>query len=375
MKPRILLLSAYDATSHRLWHERLVSLFPEYDWTCLSLPPRHFNWRIRGNSLYWGFNDTASLSAPFDLLIATSMVDLSSLRGFVPALSAVPTLVYFHENQFVYPPGRQRGDNVEPQLVPLYAALCANRIAFNSAFNRHTFLEGAKTLLNRLPDRMPETVMQRLEDSIVLPVPIPDFESTRAADARPPESIATLDLVWNHRWEYDKGTDLLLALVQEVYARQLRVRFHIVGEQFREQPPEFGAMDALLDEHAEALSLTRGHFAHIADTTDYHALLTRCDVVLSTARHDFQGLAIQEACLAGCTPLAPAALVYPEYLDCAHLYPVTNDLATDAGTIADRLALWLEDRNQGIALPRQRLDAYKASAVRGRYAELFESLL
>jgi len=53
---KILLLSAYDAASHRHWREMLVTGFPEHDWTVLTLPPRHFNWRMRGNALSWAMN-------------------------------------------------------------------------------------------------------------------------------------------------------------------------------------------------------------------------------------------------------------------------------------------------------------------------------
>ncbi|MDC0414664.1 DUF3524 domain-containing protein, partial [Gammaproteobacteria bacterium] len=112
MSYKILLLSAYDAMSHTIWRRRLAAMFPEHEWTQLALPPRHFNWRIRGNSLQWALNEQDALTQDYDLLIATSMVDLASLRGFVPSLSKIPTLLYFHENQFVYPEGNtQRSNN------------------------------------------------------------------------------------------------------------------------------------------------------------------------------------------------------------------------------------------------------------------------
>ena len=59
-------------------------LCPKHDWTVLSLPARYFSWRIRGNSLSWAFGERERLQQPYDLIIATSMVDLTSLRGFVP---------------------------------------------------------------------------------------------------------------------------------------------------------------------------------------------------------------------------------------------------------------------------------------------------
>ena len=47
---RVLLLSPYDAMSHRYWREGLKNTFTEYEWVELTLPPRYFNWRIRS----WG---------------------------------------------------------------------------------------------------------------------------------------------------------------------------------------------------------------------------------------------------------------------------------------------------------------------------------
>jgi len=94
---RILLLSAYDAHSHRRWRQGLVAAFPEWRWTVLTLPPRFFSWRVRGNSLSWAFSERETLEQSYDVLVATSMTDLSALKGLVPAL------VYCHENQFAYP--------------------------------------------------------------------------------------------------------------------------------------------------------------------------------------------------------------------------------------------------------------------------------
>lgn len=370
MKPRILLLCAYAAASHQLWSSRLQRLFPEYAWTSLTLPPRHFNWTIRGNSLLWAFTEQQILQQPWDVLIATSMVDLSSLRGFVPALTRIPTLVYFHENQFAYPQDAHRADNVEPQLVPLYAALCADRIVFNSQFNRSTFLQGANDLFRRLPDAIPAAVIRRLEDSCVIPVPVP----TPVAERAPRLAANILEVVWNHRWEYDKGIDLLLALCREMHASRLPVRLHIVGEQFRQHPQEFQQINVLLQEHAACLQMARGQFGYITGRANYEQLLANCDVVLSTARHDFQGLAIQEACMQGCTPLTPNALVYPEYLSEPFLYELADTPRASAMTIAAKLQRWQADRSEGKALPQADLTAYGESAVYPHYAKIIQEM-
>ena len=53
---------------------------------------------------------------------------------------------------------------------------------------------------------------------------------------------------------------------------------------------------------------------YIAARADYLALLRRCQVVLSTAVHEFQGIAVLEAVAAGCLPLVSDALAYQDFI-------------------------------------------------------------
>ena len=381
MKPRILLLSAYDANSHRLWRERLAQLFPDYEWTQLALPPRHFNWRIRGNSLCWAFADNDSAvdigRGDYELLIATSMVDLASLRGFIPALANIPNLVYFHENQFVYPASSQRKENIEPQLLPLYTALCADAVVFNSHYNRDSFLDGARSLLQKLPDTPAKSILLKLEQSRVIPVPLmqlpkPSPKTSPAAEAQAADSLC-LEVLWNHRWEHDKGPDLLLEVVRIICRRKIKLRLHIVGEQFRQAPASCAEIKQLL-QRQQGLPGKDFEFGFLADPQRYLELLSSCDVVLSTALHDFQGLAIQEACVAGCTPLTPDDLVYPEYLAAEFLYPRADSHSATATGIVTRLMQWQQLKLAGEKLPKANLENYRASAVRKLYARIFSEL-
>ena len=122
---RVLLLSAYDAVSHRRWREGLVRHLLDFEWTVLTLPPRFFAWRSRGNPLTWAFSEGETLKQGYDLLLATSMTNLAGLKGIVPALAATPTIVYFHENQFAYPEQRERKEYQNYKLTNLYTALSA----------------------------------------------------------------------------------------------------------------------------------------------------------------------------------------------------------------------------------------------------------
>ena len=305
---RILLLSAYDAASHRYWRSGLLNYFTEYQWVELTLPPRYFNWRIRGNSLIWAFSQSDILHDNYDLIISTSMVDLSSLRGMIPKIAKIPTILYFHENQFIYPQSVAAEARLEPKIVSIYSAICANVILFNSEHNRSSFLAGAEALLRKMPDYVPPGVVESLTaKSELLAVPI--VSSSCSFDKKPEFSV-----VWNHRWEYDKGPDRLKALIEKM-PTDFKGLFHIVGQQFRQVPPCFSEIKSILFERGWL-----GHWGYIEKCNHYHELLAASHVVCSTSLHDFQGISILEAMQLGALPLVPDRLAYPEFINERYRY-------------------------------------------------------
>lgn len=407
---KILILSAYDAASHRRWRNALVNSLGEHDWTCLVLPARHFSWRVRGNSLYWAFEQRDVLSQRYDLVIATSMVDLSSLRGFVPSLCQCPTLVYFHENQFAYPRSDRQVYALEPQVTSLYCALASDKVVFNSEFNRDTFFQGAKALLHRLPDYVPAGVLDSLAArASVIPVPLEShcFETdadgvltgsavaheisseryshegfaqlmTKTHNASQQNSdihdlassdSTVLSLIWNHRWEYDKSPERLFAAIKRVLEQGEQIRLYIVGQQFRRQPEVFDQMRVFLQAQYPAVLKQWGF---VASEHHYRSLLAIADVVLSTALHDFQGLAVLEAVAAGCVPLLPNRLCYPYWFDQRYLYDsFIDDPAREADVLAEsiRQLAQLKRRQQMPLAPS--VAQFSASSLKRDYQRVF----
>ena len=359
--PRVLCLSAYEAASHRHWRELLQTYINGWDWHSLTLPPRHFRWRIRGNPLSW-LNEPL-LDESWDLVIATSMVDLATLRGIRPALARVPAIAYFHENQFAYPDRRSGEENNEPAVVNLYTALSADRVLFNSEWNRRSLLMGTQQLLARLPDCKPQDLVARIEGkSRVLPVPIDDdfFSDVKEDWSRPPH------LVWNHRWEYDKGPEQLLAILRMLRESAVVFRLSVVGQQFRSAPETFAT---IRDEFSAELV----HCGFIRSEEAYRALLAEADIVLSTALHDFQGLAILEAMAAGAVPVVPDRLAYPEYVPAGFRYESSevdsgHEAASAAGLIHELLS---HPRPRGARL---RPDGYRRSRLLPLYQQIFNDV-
>ena len=320
---KILLLSAYDALSHRYWREGLVEQFPDIEWTVLTLPARYFRYRVRSNPLSWLADSQQTLQANYDVVIATSMVDIATLRGLVPSLAATPLWLYCHENQFAYPAGAEKNNPVahdlEAKMVFIYNCLAADKISFNSHWNRDSALAGMSELLQRFPEKINPSLLEAIASkSDVLPVPLNTHTDINSTE--PLNSIASpLRLLWNHRWEYDKGPDRLLALVKALEASGLICELNIVGQQFRQLPKAFSLIEIILEQSS---TLQKGRWGYIDSASDYQQLLQQCDVVVSTALHDYQGIAILEAVQAGCVPLLPNQIVYPEIFSNEYLYAV-----------------------------------------------------
>ena len=314
----IWLLSAYRADSHATWGDWLTSELQEFNWSTVELPGRHFAWRIRGNPLSW-LNALPDESP--DLIVATSMVDLATLKGLHSRLAGVPALYYFHENQFAYPHSDAQTTSVEAQMVQLYGALCADRVLFNSGYNRKTFLDGVETLLSRMPDRVPVGIVDRLEaTSGVLPVPV---EPVRPAPRPDPGLV-----LWNHRWEYDKRPDRFATVMIELAERGVDFRLALLGPRPK-QPPEplLRLRRKLPDRIVADGRLPRD---------EYREIIARAGIAVSTSNHEFQGISMLEASSAGVRVLVPDALCYPELYPAECRYP-KGDLAA----LRDRLSEWL----------------------------------
>lgn len=229
------------------------------------------------------------------------MVDLATLRGLNPRIANVPTIYYFHENQFAYPASAEQHASVDPQMVQLYAALSAERILFNSAYNQSSFLRGVDALLNKLPDEVPDNVTTDLNaKSSVLPVPIKPV----AAVNKKPGLI-----LWNHRWEYDKSPQTFASALLELKQTDCKFELALLGDRPKKTPRALEDIRQQLGNHIivdEKVSREK-----------YEAYLAQSSIVVSTAIHEFQGLAILEAVSAGATPIVPDHLCYPEqYAEC-----------------------------------------------------------
>jgi glycosyltransferase involved in cell wall biosynthesis len=363
---RALLLSGYDAASHRRWRTQLVDQFDDIDWTSISLPNRRFFWRIRSNALSFATVYEDELRADYDLVVATSMVDLASLKGFAESLANVPSVVYFHENQFAYPTPPYRDEKEPPKWTNLFAAHSADAIVFNSQYNLDSFLEGVSGFADDAPDGVPSDLTERLRaKATVVPVPLESdcFDSSPAREVSSP-----LRLVWNHRWEYDKGPERLEAALERLVSEDISFSIDIVGQQFGNWPDAF---DRIKKKFGAVIST----FGYVESRRGYLEILERADVVISTALHEFQGLAVLEAVARGCRPCVPDRLAYRDFFEKEWRYESYVDSPEkDGESLAAKLSGWACNLEELRQASEPNIEHLSWEHLRTRYADLFEQL-
>ncbi len=326
---RVLYLDPYHGPSHSALSGALARA-SRHQVTLLTMPPRKWKWRMRGAALAFEPRIRA-LEEPPELLVATDMLNLPELLGllrdhFPPRL---PVITCFHENQLTYPlPSRDERD-FHFGLVNIHTALASDRVVFNSAFHRDEFLEAVPGLLRLMPDHRPEGVAERIRArSEVLALPVEAEPDPPPAPVRERENL----ILWNHRWEDDKNPEAFFDAIRTLDRRGAEFGLVVLGQSFSGVPACFAAARRDL-----AHRIVR--WGYLPSREAYLQEAARCRIVVSTANHEFYGLAVREAIRLGCYPLLPRRVVYPELVGGRreYLYDTQEELAARLESVlADR---------------------------------------
>lgn len=363
MTLRILYLEPFDTGSHAAF-TRTLTRFLQADWTVLTLPGRHWKWRMRGAAPYWALDKRATLEAGYDLVFASSYVPLAELYGLVPELAGTPSILYFHENQLAYPVQSAFHSERDHHfgVSQLVSGLAASRLVFNSAYNRDSFLDAGRALLRRLPDRIPPGWIEALEarsEVLGLPLSLPDLPDE--AFAGPTPSPHGPLILWNHRWEHDKGPEDFAQAILQLAKEGLPFELALCGQRFKALPEGFGRLAEVLGDRVLA-------FGDAEDRATYEGWLRRADLAVSAAHHEFFGVAMLEAAHFGADCLVPDDLAYPELFGREHRYA--------RGELTDALRARIERYLAGEPLraDRRHLTAPFGDRMVGAYTRLVEAV-
>ncbi|XP_062434872.1 glycosyltransferase-like domain-containing protein 1 isoform X8 [Rhea pennata] len=414
----ILLIEAFYGGSHK----QLVDLLKEEMEECVlcALPAKKWPWKARTAAI--SFMQMVPHNANYRVLFASSVLNLAELVALRPDLGKLKKVLYFHENQLVYPVQKCQERDFQYGYNQILSCLVADVVVFNSTFNMESFLTSIGKFMKLIPDHRPkdlEKIIRPKCQVLYFPVKFPDVSRfmpkhklahlekiigvKRTGDAyqreglptqqqsgapgsltktssvrlepglcegqpglpatqpeRPPSPLATpeasskagasertnpcqegdkqhltfnpcnilsgadyqqrpLHVVWPHRWEHDKDPETFFKVLLQLKEKELPFHVSVLGESFSEIPDIFS-------EAKKALGSSVLHWGYLPSRDDYFRALCMADVVISTAKHEFFGVAMVEAVYCGCYPLCPKALVYPEIFPAEYLYSTPEQL-------------------------------------------------
>jgi glycosyltransferase involved in cell wall biosynthesis len=307
---KVLVLEPYFGGSHKHFLEGLKKYVP-FKYHFMTLPAQKWKWRMRLAAP--GYAELLHKSGErFDRILCSTFVDVAAFRGLAPKwVREVPLITYFHENQFVYPVQVENERDFHFALTNMTTALASDRLAFNSSYNMESFLEGIEKLFKKSHDLKLDNSCELIRSKSSIIPPAIDFTVIDKTEEFRDGHYSVL--LWNHRWEYDKNPDRFFEALITLDKEGHEFRLVILGESFKDRPPIFERARKELSERILFSGFAR-------DRTEYARWLKRSTVAVSTSLHEFFGIAMMESVRAGCMPLLPHRLSYPELFPAEYLY-------------------------------------------------------
>jgi glycosyltransferase involved in cell wall biosynthesis len=317
VKKKILLIEPYYGGSHKRFLDGLTNHI-DTRFTLMTLPAR--KWKMRMQlAAPWFIRELAKLPSAersFDTVLFSSFIDVAVFKAMVVTLEGwnqrCRYLTYFHENQFCYPGFLDKHTSHQFTSINFTSALVSDSIAFNSEYNRTSFFEHCTSYLDKAADMELAGIISELHKKSTVLYPGIDFTLLDRVERRTSASRVKT-IVWNHRWEHDKNPEEFFTTLYRLQDNGIEFNLCMLGQTFKYSP-------ACFDEARERLATNIVQWGHVDNIEEYFAMLAGSDIVVSTAIHEFFGIAVLEAVRAGCVPVLPKRLAYPEIFENRFLY-------------------------------------------------------
>ncbi|XP_028446700.1 tRNA-queuosine alpha-mannosyltransferase isoform X4 [Perca flavescens] len=278
--PSVLLVEPFYGGSHK----QLIDLLQENvsGVSVCTLPAKKWPWRARTAALL--FSQTIPCCSSYRVLFCSSVLNLCELVALRPDLARLKKVLYFHENQLVYPVRKDQQRDFQYGYNQILSCLVSDVVVFNSSYNMDSFLSSISSFMKKIPDHRPRDLDQLIRPKCVVlhfPLQLPDIsrmlpkhkllrrkphaddiitpqdqllsprceeisEQEDPHESRPepgPEDQQDpkdqkkpLHIVWPHRWEHDKNPELLFSTLIKLKERRVNFHLSVLGETYTDVP-------------------------------------------------------------------------------------------------------------------------------------------
>eukprot|EP00079_Xenopus_tropicalis_P030053 XP_012825783.1 PREDICTED: glycosyltransferase-like domain-containing protein 1 isoform X2 [Xenopus tropicalis] len=368
----VLLIEAFYGGSHK----QLMDLINEEIEGCVlyTLTAKKWHWRARTAALY--FMQAILPDDKYRVLFTSSVLNLAELAVLRPDLGKLKKILYFHENQLIYPVQKTQERDFQygynqilswflPEHKRVSHTLADNMSSMDISHCPKTSLQAENMSVEFSHDQIQSSIGESSAeqeratiseknicasgDPVIL-----NASNTLAGDIRQKKP---LHIVWPHRWEHDKDPETFFKVLLKLKEKELTFHVSVLGETFTDVPDIFS-------EARITLGSSVLHWGYLASKDDYLQALCMADVVVSTAKHEFFGVAMLEAVHCGCYPLCPKSLVYPEIFPAVYLYSSPEQLYRKLENFCKRPDVVRRHRFQGDTA------RFSWAALRGEFRSL-----
>ncbi|MBT8218867.1 MAG: DUF3524 domain-containing protein [Bacteroidia bacterium] len=243
-----------------------------------------------------------------DIFLVTDYLNLSLFKSLLPQkFQDCRFILYMHENQLTYPISKRDTDKTTKRdnhygFINFTSCLVADRVVFNSLYHRDSFLYALGQLSKKLPETLDVKQVESKSSVIPLSIEASEWKNLVSIDKKPPKII-----VWNHRWEYDKRPEIFLNMMVDLMKEGFEFNLVLLGKMDKSIRSRFKPQLQQLNDRIL-------HLGFLTKRSDYLSWLMKSDILISMSIHDFFGISVLEGIYAGCQPILPKALAYPELL-------------------------------------------------------------
>jgi glycosyltransferase involved in cell wall biosynthesis len=296
-----LFLEPYYGGSHKVFADQHIQ--DDSDWKLLTLPATKWRWRMRHAAIEFAKILNAQYADhEWEQVFATDMMNFAEFVALAPKnIRDAEKILYFHENQLTYPDSSKTEKDYHYAFTNFVSATAADKIVFNSHYHKNEFLTAVKQLLKRMPDYSPIDQVDEiaLKSSVLYPPTNISFKPQQKNNDAP-------IITWAARWEEDKNPKDFFDAIDLLVESGAKFRINVMGGNSESSSIGY-IFDAFKMKYATIIDVWG-----FPSRAEYEQTLSKTNIFVSTALHEFYGITAVEAHQAGAFCVLPNRLAYPE---------------------------------------------------------------